>query len=119
MKKTIACLAVLFFVQVSAALAQPSQPLADFFAEVVAIEGAASAGQWGKAEMMADDIKSKMLGIAPSVRSAIGEHSYKALLGFVVQLQAAVQEKNSRAAAAPIVSLQKMHDWLSQVPSGS
>ncbi|WP_303722033.1 hypothetical protein [Malonomonas rubra] len=61
---------------------------------------------------MTESIKSKMIDIVPLVLSSIGEHTYKAFLGFVVQ------EHNTSAATERIVRLQRMHDWL-QEPAGS
>lgn len=119
MKKAIAVLSALVLLQAFSSLAWAAQPLDDFFSDVVAIEGVASSGQWQQAQNMTEAIRQRALAIAPAVRSAMGEHSYKALLGFVMQLQLAVQTQNSGAVAGPITSLQKMHDWLSQLSSGS
>ena len=78
MKKTLALIAVLIVVHVSSVLAQPpaaQKQLAVFFTEVVEIEDATAAGEWGQAQQMTEEIKRMMLEIDPSVRSAVGEHA--------------------------------------------
>ena len=122
MKKTLVIVALLVLVQASSTFAQvPETPkkLADIFNAVVKVEDAAAVGDWGAAQQKVAEIKSMMLEVAPAVQQVFGEHAYKAIDGFVPQLQQALLTKDRSATAGPLISLQKMNGWLaSQYPTG-
>jgi len=122
MKKTFIFIAVLVLIQFSSAFAQlPESPrqLTDIFTEAIKVGDATVAGEWGQAQEQAEKIKQMMVEIAPSVQRVIGEHAYKALNGFVVQLQEAIKEKDRSATAGSLGSLEKMNGWLAvKYPSG-
>ncbi len=123
MKKSLVIVALLVLVQVSFTFGQvPETPkqLADIFNAVVNVEDAAAVGDWGVAQQKVAEIKSMMLEVAPAVQQVFGEHAYKAIDGFIVQLQQALLAKDRSAAEGSLISLQKMNDWLtSQYPTGS
>ncbi len=122
MKKSLVFVILLALIQVSStsALAKESKSqLADVFAAAVNVEDAAAAGDWGAAQRKVAEIKSIMLEIAPSVQQVIGIHAYKAINGFIVQLQQALLAEDRAAVKRPLVSLQKMNGWLeAQYPRG-
>ena len=115
MKKVLVFAALLILVQVSSTFAQVSkipEPLADIFMSVVKVENAAAVGDWGTAQKKIAEVKSMMLEVAPSVQQVVGAHTYKAIEGFVTQLQQALLAKDRSATEGPLISLHKMNDWL-------
>ena len=122
MKKSLVLVFLLVLIQVSSTLAlaeESKSQLSDVFAAVVNVEEDAAAGDWGAAQRKVVEIKSIMLEIAPSVQQAVGIHAYKAINGFIVQLQQALLAEDRAAAKRPLVSLQKMNGWLeAQYPRG-
>ncbi len=123
MKKSFVLVALLVLVQISSSFAQvPETPkqLVEIFNAVVRVEDATAVGDWGVAQQKAVEIRSMMLEVAPAVQRVFGEHAYKAIDGFIVQLQQALLTKDRSATAGPLARLQKMNDWLtSQYPTGT
>ena len=115
MKKTLVLVTLSLLILSSASFAKvtdtPKQ-LADVFNAVAKIESAAASGDWTAAQQKALEVKSMMVEIDPAVQQNIGQHAVKAITGFVVQLQKALQAKDYSAAEGPLVSLQKIKSWV-------